>query len=204
METISQLGRRPLLVVLSGPSGVGKDAVISRMKEMGRPYHFAVTVTTRPRRSGEVDGREYMFVSSGVFEEMRRDGELLEHASVYGNSYGVPKAQVKGALEKGQDVIMKIDVQGAATIKGLVPQGVYVFLAPPSMEELERRLRGRKTETEEALRQRMETALQEMERVFLFEYIVVNTTDALDRTVAKIDAIIQSEKCRLPLRWVAL
>ncbi len=183
-----------LLVVLSGPSGVGKDAVLAELKRVRRPFHYVVTTTTRSRREGEKDGVDYKFVSRERFEEMIERGELLEWAEVYGNWYGVPKLEVKQALERGLDVMVKVDVQGAATIKGIVPQALLIFVAPPSTEELQARLKQRESETAVDLKRRIETADKEMEQLPLFDYIVVN--DKVEQAVAKIDAIITAEKCR--------
>jgi guanylate kinase len=133
---------------------------------------------------------------------MKDDGEFLEHAEVYGNWYGVPKPQVRQALQNGLDVILKTDVQGAATIKRMAPQSILVFVAPPSMHELERRLRWRLTESDESLRVRLETARQEMEQMPAFDYLVVN--DTLDDAIQQLQAIISAEKCRLPPRQVRI
>ena len=136
----------PLLVVISGPSGVGKDAVIAAMRGSQPGLMFAVTATTRPMRPGEVDGRDYVFLSTKRFEAMLADDGFLEHAEVYGYRYGVPRQGVRAALAGGRDVIVKIDVQGAATIREIAPDALLIFLAAPSAEELERRLRARKTD----------------------------------------------------------
>ncbi|MBI2872475.1 MAG: guanylate kinase [Chloroflexi bacterium] len=192
----------PLLVVISGPSGVGKDAVISHLRRTGRPIHVVVTATTRPRRPVERDGVDYLFISEERFQEMVRRGEFLEYAQVYGRWYGVPRSQVREALSKGVDAIVKTDVQGAATIKKGVPEAVFVFLAPPSMEELERRLRQRKTESPEQLALRVRTAQEEMCCLPTFDYVVVNHNDRLEETASRLDAIIAAEKCRIPPRRV--
>jgi guanylate kinase len=194
----------PLLVVISGPSGVGKDVTLKRMREMGYPFHFVVTTTDRPPRPGEVDGIDYLFVSSAEFERMIEDDELLEHAIVYGQHKGVSKAQVQGALESGQDVVMRLDVQGAATIRRLVPDAVLIFLACESEGSLVARLTARRTESEEALRTRLEIARQEMERINEFDYIVVNRDGRLDETVETIATIICAEKRRVWQREISL
>jgi guanylate kinase len=185
-------GTGPLLIVLSGPSGVGKDAVLARMKEGGHSLHFAVTVTTRPQRRGESNGVDYHFVSRETFEGMVRGEELLEWARVYGNFYGVPRRQVEEALEQGNDVLIKVDVQGAATIKQAMPHAILIFIAPPSMEALEKRVRRRNTESAIDLERRVATAHEEMRQREMFDYVVVN--DRLDQAVAQIDAIIAAEK----------
>jgi guanylate kinase len=194
----------PLLVVISGPSGVGKDTVIKRMKELNYPFHFVVTATTRPRRKGEVHGVDYIFVSEAKFKKWMREGELLEHALVYGQYKGVPKEQVRQALASGQDVIMRVDVQGAATLRSLAPDAVLVFLIAGSEEELLGRLHGRGTETEGALQERTVTLREEMKRIPEFDYVVVNRDGQLDRAVENIAAIIAAEKCRARQRVIRL
>jgi len=193
----------PLLVIISGPSGVGKDATLKCMKEMGYPFHFVVTATTRPRRPTEVDGVDYHFVSEQEFAEMLEKDALLEHAIVYGQHKGIPKKQVREALKSGKDVIMRIDVQGAATIRRLVPEAVFIFLTASS-EELSRRLEKRKTETPAGLERRIATALQETKRLDEFDYVVVNRYNHLDETVEAIAAIITAEKCKVKQRRIEL
>ncbi|KPK47843.1 MAG: hypothetical protein AMJ77_01830 [Dehalococcoidia bacterium SM23_28_2] len=188
--------RHPLLVVFSGPSGVGKDSVLARLKARGGDYHFAVTATTRPRRPGEVDGRDYHFLSRRQFEEMLAAGGLMENAVVYAEHYGVPKSEVREALARGQDVIMRTDVQGVATIKGAVPQAVTIFIAPASMAELEERLRLRGADSEEQLRLRLATARREMDAASHFDHVVVNAQDKLEEAVDQAERIIAAEKER--------
>ena len=194
----------PLLVVLSGPSGVGKDAVLDRMKEKGLPFHFVVTATTRPPRAGEKDGVEYHFLSEEEYDRLLAEDGLLEHAEVYGHRYGVPKAQVREALAQGRDVILRVDVQGAATIRKLAPEALFVFLAPGSQAELERRLRRRETENEAAFRLRMETAEKEMACRDQFDHVVVNEQGKLDEAVEQVLAVIAAEKARAGRRPVHL
>ncbi len=194
----------PLLVVISGPSGVGKDAVIKRMKELGYPFHFVVTATTRPPREDEVQGVDYIFVSEDQFLEWIGQGELLEHALVYGEYKGVPKGQIRRALASGQDVVMRVDVQGAATVRSIMPDAILVFLVAGSEEELLARLRKRGTESDEALQLRIATLREEMDRVLEFDYVVVNRDGQLDRAVEKIAAIITAEKCRTQQRVIRL
>lgn len=195
---------RPLLVVISGPSGVGKDTTLTRMREMGYPFHFVVTATTRPQRPGEVHGQDYYFVSMKEFTAMIEQGELLEHALVYGEYKGVPKAQVRQALASSKDAIMRLDVQGAATVRKLVPDAVLIFLVASSEEELERRLRARKTESPKGLETRIATTRQEMSCIDNFDYVVVNRDNHLDDTVRRIMAIITAEKCRVKQRRIEL
>jgi len=192
----------PLLIVLSGPSGVGKDAVLEGIKKRGYPLHYAVTATTRPRRKKEAHGVDYHFVSKAVFEEMIEKGELLEWANVYGNLYGVPKSELRQAMDKGKDVIVKVDVQGAASIKKTVPQAVFIFLAPPSMEDLKKRLKQRKTESSIDLEVRIKAAEKEMNRLSMFDYVVVNHKDGIGQAISQIESIITAEKCRVKPRTI--
>jgi guanylate kinase len=196
--------RQPLLIVISGPSGVGKDSVLQRMKERELPFHFVVTATTRPQREGEVDGVDYHFVTSDEFAEMIEKGELLEYAIVYNDYKGIPKRQVRQALASGQDVIMRIDVQGAETIRELCPDALLVFLSTRTEEELVARLEARKTETPEGLKLRIATARQELKRVAMFDYYVVNADFRLDETVDIILSIIKAEHHRTKPRQVTL
>lgn len=195
---------RPLLIVLSGPSGVGKDAVLVRMKESGYPLKYITTLTTRPRRPNEKDNVDYHFVSMEIFQEMIENNQLLERANVYGHWYGIPKEAVKQALDQRQDVMVKVDIQGAATIKKILPQAVLVFLMPPSMEELLRRLKQRQTESPADLALRLKTSEAEIKQLPLFDYIVVNRWDEIDAAVSEIKAIITAEKCRVTPREIVL
>ncbi len=199
---LSQPRRTPLLIVLSGPSGVGKDAILNRMRILELPLHFIVTATTRPIRDNERSGVDYQFISEETFRRMLEEGDFLEHAQVYGNWYGVPKSQVRNAMSAGHDVLVKIDVQGAATIKRLAPQAVMIFVVPPSIPELERRLKWRLTESAESLRRRIEESRSEMEHIGAFDYVVTN--DALDDAVHQMNCIITAERCRMPPRVVRL
>ncbi len=198
------LPRYPLLIVISGPAGVGKDSVLRRMKELGYPFHFVVTATDRPPRPGEVHGVDYFFLSTEEFLRLEREGELLEHAVVYGEHKGVPKQQVRDAFASGKDVIMRVDVQGAATIRRLAPEAVLIFLTAESKDELVRRLRERGTETPEKLAERVGKIEWEMSRMQEFDYVVVNREGELDRTVAQIAAIVEAEHCRVHPRRVQL
>jgi len=195
---------KPLFVVLSGPSGVGKDALLTRMKELGRPFHYVVTATTRLRRPREKDGVDYHFVSHQEFQQMIDKGQLLEWANVYGNYYGVPKAEISQALSKGIDVIVKVDVQGATTIKKILPQAVFIFLMPPSMEELERRLKQRRSESSLDLALRLVKASEEIKSLALFDYVITSYQGKLDDVVSQIQAIVIAEKCRVKPREVQL
>ena len=194
----------PLLIVISGPSGAGKDAVLTRMKETGFPLEYITTITTRPQRPRERNMIDYHFVSAERFQEMVENEKLLEWANVYDNWYGVPKQPVKQALKKGQDVIVKVDIQGAATIKRILPQAVFIFLMPPSLEELTQRLRQRHTETPFDLSLRINSAEEELKQLPLFDYVVLNKQDEIDLAVSQIKTIITAEKCRVTPRDIAL
>jgi guanylate kinase len=200
----SPAGAGPLLIVLSGPSGAGKDAILSRMEKTGYPAQFITTVTTRPKRAQEKDGVDYKFVSAGRFQEMLESNQFLEHANVYGNWYGVPVEPVRQALEGGRDTIVKVDTQGAAAIKKLVPQAVFIFIVPPSMEELSARLKGRRTESDIDCDLRLKTANEEMKQLPLFDYVVVNRQDKINLAVSAIEAIITAEKHRVAPQQVRL
>jgi guanylate kinase len=194
----------PLLIVLSGLSGVGKDTVLNRLRQSEHPLEFIVTVTTRPPRPNERDGIHYRFVPDSVFREMIDSDGLLEYASVYGYYYGVPAGPVKKALADEKDVVIKVDVQGAATIKKIVPEAIFIFLAASSMQELESRLKQRSTESKSDLALRLETAAAELEQLPLFDYIVFNRRGEVNRAVSEIEAIITAEKCRVVPRKIQL
>jgi guanylate kinase len=199
-----QIHREPLLIVISGPSGVGKDSVIKTMKERDLPFHFVVTTTSRPRRQEEVHGEDYIFVSPEEFTQMIENDELLEYAIVYGDYKGIPKEQVREALVSGKDVVMRIDVQGAATIRQISPHALLIFLTTQNEEEMIERLKLRKTETSDALNRRIETAQEELKRVGEFDYVVVNPDCHLDEAVDTILAIIRAEHHRTNPRKVTL
>jgi guanylate kinase len=203
-ETSFEHPARPLLIVLSGPSGAGKDAVLHRLKALACPLDCIVTMTTRPKRDYERDGVDYHFVSTEQFQAMLTADEFLEWARVYGNWYGLPKQSVREALSAGRDVIVKVDVQGAATIKRKAPAAVFIFLIPPTPDELVRRLRERHTESEADLAVRTRMASEELKCLPAFDYIVVNRQNRLDEAVAEIKAIIAAEKCRVSQREITL
>ena len=188
---------QPLLVVISGPSGVGKDAVVKAMQKRGQPFHFVVTMTSRKPRVGEVEGVDYLFTSRGEFERMISANEFMEYALVYQDYKGIPKAQIREAFESGQDVILRVDVQGAATLRRLSPEAVLIYLIPSSEREWLERLRNRKTETPETLALRIQTAHSEMEHLGRFDYVVVNADDRLEEAVNTIVAIIDAEHHRV-------
>lgn len=186
----------PRLYVISGPSGVGKDAVIDGLRDRFPEIHFAVTATTRPRRPGEIDGIHYYFTETAAFEERLANDEFLESAIVYGNHYGVPRTPVRHALNRGQDVIVKVDVQGAESIQRLTKNACYIFIAPESLAELLRRLRSRKTDDPETLMNRFNAASRELLCANKFDYIVFNETDKLDATLEQLVSIITAERLR--------
>jgi guanylate kinase len=194
----------PLLIVISGPSGVGKDTVLQRMKERGLPFHFVVTANTRAPRENEVHGKDYWFVTKEEFARMIETDRLIEYAIVYGDYKGIPKDEVRQALTSGQDVVLRIDVQGAETIRKLAPEALLIFLTTASEEELVRRLEMRKTETAEENKLRIATARKELQRLGAFDYVIINHEFRLDETVEIIRAIIEAEHHRVNPRKVEL
>ena len=194
----------PLLVVISGPSGIGKDAVVGLLRKTNPDTHFVITMNSRPPRPDEVDGRDYFFVSRETFETMIEAGELLEHARVYSDYKGIPKSQVREALASGKDVIMRLDVQGAMTIHRICPDAILIFLTASSREEWVNRLLERRSETPEELEIRFTTAEQEYAMIDQFDYLVVNSEHHLDKTIEDIQAIIRAEPMRTIPRKVDL
>jgi guanylate kinase len=193
-----------LLIVISGPSGAGKDTVMQSMQQRGMPFHFVVTATTRPRRPNEVHGKDYFFVSKDEFARMIEADELIEYAVVYGDYKGIPKQQVREALASGKDVVMRIDVQGAETVRKLAPNAIMIFMTVDNEHELERRLRERKTENAAELALRIATARKELQRIEAFDYVVVNADDHLEQAVETIGAIITAEHQRVKQKAVTL
>ncbi|HEY4694128.1 MAG TPA: guanylate kinase [Bellilinea sp.] len=189
--------QKPLVIVLSGPSGVGKDSVLKAMQSRGMAFHFVVTSTDRKPRKEEVNGVDYNFISTERFEHMIRNDEFVEHARVYGDYKGVPKAQIQGALASGKDVVLRLDVQGAARVRELFPDSIQIFLIPENEDKWRQRFISRKSETEEMLQQRMLIAHEELKRVDEFDYVVINCTDCLDTTVNQIAAIIEAEHLKV-------
>jgi len=188
------MGPGPLLVVLTGPSGTGKDSILSKLRARSESYHITVNVTTRSPRPGEQEGVDYYFVSKKDFGRKLRNGELLEHAVVYGQDKGVARSPIRQALAGGQDVLLRTDIQGAHTIKRLVPSAIIIFIAPPSEAELKRRVRERGGDSEEQIRVREEIARQEMGATHEFDYTVVN--EDLERCVDEIEEIMSRERSR--------
>ena len=198
------MNSKPLVIVISGPSGVGKDTVLKKMKSKKQLFHYVVTVTTRPRREEEKDGIDYHFLSQQGFQQMFNKGELLEWANVYGSYYGVPKKEVIQGLSQELDVVVKVDVQGAASLKKVMPQAVFIFLVPPSMEELEKRLKQRHSESPEELAMRLQKAGEEMKSLPMFDYAITSRRGKVDEVVSRIIAIVTAEKCRVNPRVVEL
>ena len=194
----------PLLVVITGPSGVGKDTVLARLKEVEPACHITVTATTRPRRENEQHDVDYFFVDQAEYDRMLAEGEFLENATVYGYGYGIPRTPVREALAKGKDVLLRIDVQGAATIGALAPGCIRIFVAPPTFAELEQRLRQRKSDAPDVIERRLRTAHEEMARAAECDYIVVNAEGRLDDTVCQIAAILTAERLRIYRRRVEI
>ena len=205
-ETPPGYGQKPepLLIVISGPSGVGKDSVLLGLKNRNLSFHFVVTANTRAKRDDEVDGVDYIFVSKAEFAEMIEKDELLEYAVVYDDYKGIPKAQVRQALASGKDVVMRLDVQGAETVRKLAPEALLIFITTESEDELVGRLKARKTETDEELALRIATARKELKRVEAFDYVVINHENKLDETVDTVGAIIDAEHHRVDHREVSL
>lgn len=206
VDTINGYGvhSQPLLIVISGPSGVGKDTVLQHMKERDLPFHFVVTATTRAPRPDEVDGKDYIFLSPEQFATMIEKDELLEYAIVYNDYKGIPTKQVRKALGSDKDVVMRVDVQGAASVRKLSPEAILIFLTTQDEQELVKRLEQRKTEKPEGLKLRIATARQEYKRIGEFDYVVVNRENEIDQTVDTILAIIEAEHHRVDQRKVSL
>lgn len=196
-STQGERARSPLLVVFSGPSGVGKDTVIQAVRGSGFDIHHAVTCTTRPLRPGETDGVDYYYVSQEHFAGMIERNELLEYADVHGYRYGTPVAEVRRAFDKGEDALLKIDVQGGLQVKRRLPQAVFVFLAPPSPGELLTRLERRKTETKEELARRTEDARFELNQRNSYDYVIVNQPGNVEEAAEQLKCIVTAEKLRI-------
>ncbi len=188
--------QRPLLVVLSGPSGAGKDAVLDELARRGRKFHRVVTCTTRPPRPGEREGIDYYFITDQAFDALISGGGLLEHAVVYGHRSGVPRQQVADKLAQGDDVYVRTDVQGAAAIKLLAPSALLIFIAPSSMGEIEARIRARRSDGEDRIQQRLKAAHAEMARRSEFGYVIVNEPGRLEETADRLIEILDAERLR--------
>ncbi|PKA65629.1 guanylate kinase [Apostasia shenzhenica] len=196
---------KPLIIVISGPSGVGKDAVIKRLQEVREGIHFVVTATSRAKRPGEIDGKDYYFVSKEEFLSMIERDELLEYALVYGEYKGIPKQQIRDFMAKGHDIVLRVDVQGAATLRSILGNSaVFIFLVAESEQALAERLVSRKTETNDMMLVRIATARVEVKCVKDFDYVVVNAEGRLDASVKLVESIIDAEKARVCQRSVSL
>lgn len=194
----------PLVVVISGPSGVGKDTLIEQMSGLGFDYHFTVTATTRDPRPGEENGVNHYFVSRERFLEMVDNSELLEWARVFGNFYGVPKEQVRRALDAGRHVLIRVDVQGARRLRAIVPEAVFIFVAPPSTESLRVRLKARGVNSDEEMETRLRAADTEIRESSMFDHVVVNEDDRQHEAVVQVREIIRRESMRCPPRRVKI
>ena len=187
----------PVLIVISGPSGVGKDTVVRNILKKREDFYFVVTATDRPARHDEVEGVDYFFLTTEKFEEMIDADEFIEHAVVHDCYKGVPKWQIREALASGRDVIMRVDPQGAATLKDTIPEATFVFLLAESEQELSERLKARNSETADSFDLRMEISKKELERIHEFDYCVVNRSGRVEETVDQILAIVTAERCRV-------
>ena len=196
--------REPLLIVISGPSGIGKDAVVGLLRKNTPDTHFVITMTTRAPRDNETHGVDYFFVDQDTFEDHIANNELLEYAKVYSDYKGIPKSQVREAFATGKDVIMRLDVQGAMTIRKLCPDAVLIFLTAASKEEWLQRLIDRRSETPDELALRIETAEKEYALIEDFDYLVVNSHMNIEQTISDIQAIISTEHLRTKPRKVEL
>jgi guanylate kinase len=189
--------RQGLLFVLSAPSGAGKDTVINTLKQQGMDFYVVPSVTTRTPRPGESEGHPYHFISKETFEQLVSQNELLEYANVHGNWYGQPRKLIRDTLSAGRDVLLKIDVKGAATIRSKVSDAIFIFLIPGSLEELTQRLTGRQTETEEELRRRLADARKELAEQHWYDYLITNRDGHLQEAVDCLRAIMLAEHCRV-------
>lgn len=187
--------KKGLLIVVSGPSGTGKGTVCSELLNQAQDLAYSISATTRQPRAGEVEGKNYYFMDKVDFEKKIAEGGFLEYANVYGNYYGTPLAKIEERLAAGEDILLEIDTQGALNVMKKCPDGLFIFLVPPSLAELERRIRGRGSETAESLAKRMGSAKKEIEDGRKYGYVVVN--DTVKKAVSRIMAIRTAEHCRV-------
>lgn len=184
-----------MLIVISGPSGCGKDSVVKNLLTKNKNIWVSISCTSRDKRQNEEDGKDYYFVTKEEFEEKIKNNEMLEYAKYTNNYYGTPKKYIKEHLDKGEDVILIIEIQGALKIKEILKETIFIFILPPSMDELRKRLVGRNTESIEKVEERFKTAYQEINEVKKYNYAIVN--DEIDKAADKINSIIQAERCRI-------
>lgn len=187
--------RKGLLIVISGASGTGKGTVCKKFLADMPEITYSISATTRSPRPGEVDGREYYFLDYDEFQAWIAEDRFLEYAEVYGNFYGTPLNKIEERLNRGEDILLEIDVQGALNVKRKCPEGVYIFLLPPSLTELKRRIESRGTETVESLSRRIKNAVAEIQIGLQYDYVVVN--DSIDAAAAQIEAILTAERCKV-------
>lgn len=193
---------QPLILVISGTSGIGKDALLNGLKKCPLPLHFVVTATSRAPRPGEVEGVDYFFISREEFERRIDEGYFAEYARVYTDYKGIPRPQIEEALKSGKDVILRLDVQGAATIRKQYPQAILVFLVPNTVDEWYQRLVNRGTETDETLKTRVDKAITEVAQIDIFDYIVLNAEGRLDEAVIDVMDILRVEHMRVHHRKI--
>lgn len=187
--------KKGLLIVVSGPSGAGKGTICKELLNKNKEIKLSISATTREPRKDEVHGKNYYFTEKEEFKKRIQDNAFLEYAEVYGNYYGTPKKEVLEQMEIGNDILLEIDIQGALKVKDQYKDGVFIFIVPPSMEELKNRLELRGTETRESMIRRFESAYDEIKYVFKYDYVVVN--DEVSSAASKIQSIINAEKCRV-------
>lgn len=187
--------RKGLLIVVSGASGTGKGTVCKKILDEFPEVAYSISATTRAPRPGEIDGKEYYFLSRDEFKAWIAEGKFLEFADVYGNFYGTPLNKIEDRINRGEDILLEIDVQGALNVKRKCPDGVYIFLLPPSLDELKRRIEGRGTETPESLERRLANAVAEIKIGLEYDYAVVN--DTVENAAAQIESIIAAERCKV-------
>ena len=195
MDSIIRIKGKGNLIVISAPSGAGKGTVIDGVMKINNNLWLSVSMTSRNMRSNDIPGETYFFVSKEEFEERIKEGVFLEYAIYNGNYYGTPKDKIQEKLDQGIDVILEIEIQGALKVKELVPDAIFIFILPPSMKELRRRLVNRGTDSKEKVLERFKTAYKEINEVTKYNYVVIN--DEVEKAVSKVNAILLSERCRV-------